>query len=358
MPDLSIDRCSVLLTAGLPHDALLEADRAIRRLEAGRGQPAKRAELLLTAGSAALDAGFPQAALSRARAAGQLFRAQRRTWWHAHARFVLVRARYLAGPASPQLLRQAGECAAVLDRLGSGQAPQARLLAGRVALALGRARGADHHLALAARSRLRPGPPLSRANGWLAEALRAEAAGSPRRVLAACRRGFEVLDEHSLTLGATELRAQATARAPSWPPWRSAGPCGRAGRGACWPGVNAGGPRSRPCPPSPADEPGLQAELTAFRAVARRLDRVQSRGEPTAALQREQLRLEGAIRSRAMRSPGSGVPRRYDFGPGALLDRLGTARLIEIVDIVQVSLGTVHEPLTFVKVPSVVETSA
>jgi CHAT domain len=83
----------------------------------------------------------------------------------------------------------------------------------------------------------------------------------------------------------------------------------------------------------PADEPGLQAELTAFRAVARRLDRAQSRGEPTAALQREQLRLESAVRSRAMRSPGSGVPRRYDFGPGALLDRLGTARLIEIVDI-------------------------
>jgi hypothetical protein len=334
VPDLSIDRCAVLLTAGLPHDALLEADRAIGRLEAGRGQPAKRAELLLTAASAALDAGFPQAALSRARAAGQLFRAQRRTWWHAHARFILVRAGYLAGPASAQLLRQAGECAAVLDRLGSGQAPQARLLAGRVALALGRARGADHHLTLAARSRLRPGPPLSRANGWLAEALRAEAAGSPRRVLAACRRGFEVLDEHSLTLGATELRAQATAQGTELATLaqRWALRAGRPRRLLAWSERWRATVQAVPAV-RPADEPGLQAELTAFRAVARRLDRAQSRGEPTAALQREQLRLESAVRSRAMRSPGSGVPRRYDFGPGALLDRLGTARLIEIVDI-------------------------
>ena len=123
MKEVSVSDSNPRVLAALTDDALLEADRAIRRLEAGRGQPAKRAELLLTAGSAALDAGFPQAALSRARAAGQLFRAQRRTWWHAHARFVLVRARYLAGPASPQLLRQAGECAAVLDRLGSGQEP-------------------------------------------------------------------------------------------------------------------------------------------------------------------------------------------------------------------------------------------
>ena len=46
--------------------------------------------------------------------------------------------------------------------------------------------------------------------GWLGEALRAEAAGRPGRMLAACRRGLDVLDEHRLTLGASELRAQAT----------------------------------------------------------------------------------------------------------------------------------------------------
>ena len=45
-----------------------------------------------------------------------------------------------------------------------------------------------------------------------AEALWAESADEPRQMLAACRRGLEVLEDHRLTLGASELRAQATAR--------------------------------------------------------------------------------------------------------------------------------------------------
>ena len=52
---------------------------------------------------------------------------------------------------------------------------------------------------------------LARAQGWLAEALRADAAGDRRRLLAACGRGLAILDEHQVTLGASELRAQATA---------------------------------------------------------------------------------------------------------------------------------------------------
>ena len=334
VPDLSIDRCAVLITAGLPHDALLEADHAIQQLDAGRGQPAKRAELLLIAASAALGAGDPQTALARAQAADSLFLAQRRSWWHAHTRFILIRARFAADPASASLLRQAGTCATALERLGSVQAPQARLLAGRVALDTGSARRADYYLAVAARARRRQGPPLSRAGGWLAEALRAEAASSPRRVFAACRRGFEVLDEHGLTLGATELRVQATAQgaelaalAQRWA-LRAGRPRQLLAWSERWRATVQAVPAVRP-----VDDPGLRTELTAFRAVASRLDSARSRSEPTSALQREQTRLESAIRARVMRSPGSGIPHRYDFDPGALLDRLGTSRLIEIVDI-------------------------
>jgi tetratricopeptide (TPR) repeat protein len=334
VPDLSIDRCAVLITAGLPHDALLETDHAIRQLDAVRGQPAKRAELLLIAASAALESGDPQAALARAHAAGGLFLAQRRGWWHAHARFILIRARYAVGPASATLLRQAGWCATVLERLGSAQAPQARLLAGRVALDLGSARCGDHHLAVAAQTRRRRGPPLSRASGWLAEALRADAASSARRVFAACRRGFEVLDEHSLTLGATELRVQATGQGAELAAlaqrWALRG--GRPRRLLAWSERWRATVQAVPAV-RPVEEPRLQAELTAFRAAASRLDDARSRGDPTAAHQREQIRLETAIRARVMRSPGSGVPHRYDFDPAALLDRLGNARLIEIVDI-------------------------
>ena len=48
--------------------------------------------------------------------------------------------------------------------------------------------------------------------GWAAQALRARAAGSGRGVLEACRRGLDVLDDHRMTLGASELRARATAQ--------------------------------------------------------------------------------------------------------------------------------------------------
>ena len=79
-----------------------------------------------------------------------------------------------------------------------------------MALDLGRRDAAERHLVEAARNRRR-GLALSRASGWLSEALRAEAAGHPRRLLTACHRGLEVLEEYRFTLGASELRAQATA---------------------------------------------------------------------------------------------------------------------------------------------------
>src|SRR6266540_2959680 len=210
VPDLSIDRCAVLLAAGLSRDALEEADRAIRGLEQVRGQATKRAELLLTAANSALAAADTRAAMERAGAARRLFGAQQRPWWRAHAGFLLVRAGFAAGMASGRLLRQAERTAALLDGLRAGDASQAHLLAGRTALALARFQDADRHLAIAARARRR-GPVLYRAGGWLAEALRAEAVAGPRQVLNACRRGLDLLDEHRDTLGASELRAQATA---------------------------------------------------------------------------------------------------------------------------------------------------
>ena len=128
----------------------------------------------------------------------------------AHAGLALAQAHYAAGPVSAQLLRAASQAAVRLEALGSAEATQAHLLGGRVALDLGRRDEADRHLSTAAQSRRR-GPEMARASGWLCEALRAEAAADPRRLLAACRRGLAVLDEFQFTLGASELRAQATA---------------------------------------------------------------------------------------------------------------------------------------------------
>jgi tetratricopeptide (TPR) repeat protein len=330
---LRVKRCAVLLAAGLAGDAIAEAEAALGEIEEIHGQTTEKADLLLMAANCALAAAQPQAALDWARAAYRLFRSQRRPWQHAHAARVLIEARYKAGPVSAPLLREANRAAARLDELGSSDAAQAHLLAGRVALELGRRDDAELHLAALARIRRR-GPALSRVSGWLGEALRAEAAGRPSRMLTACRRGLDVLDEHRLGLGASELRAQATvhgaelaalaqrhvarARRPrlllTW--------CER------WRATAYAVP-----PVRPSADAELNAHLAALRTVTRGLDQARSQGMPSASLQKEQQRLETEVRASALRARGNEPWTRVPFSPADLLDELGSAQLIEIVDV-------------------------
>jgi tetratricopeptide (TPR) repeat protein len=334
IPDLSIDRCAVLLAAGLPRDALDEADAAIRDLDQVHGQATKKAELLLTAARAALADADAQAAQQRAQAARRLFGSQQRTWWHAQAGLLLLQARYSAGSVSGRLLREAERTAVRLDALGSADAQHARLLAGRVALALGRPQDADRNLAAAARGRRRPGPAMTRANAWLAEALRAAAAGRPRRLLSACRHGLSVLDEHQLTLGASELRARATAQGAELAvlAQRHALDARRPRALLFW--TERWRATALAVPPvRPFDDQQLQADLTAVRDVMSRLEVAGATGAPTAELQREQLRLESAIRFRAMRARGPGGAGSFGFDPATLLEKIAAERLIQIADI-------------------------
>jgi tetratricopeptide (TPR) repeat protein len=332
-PFISLDRCDVLLAAGLTREALDEADAAISDIEQTHGWPTKKAELLLAAANCALAAAEPQEALDRARSAYRLFRSQQNAWGQAHTRLVQVQARYALGPVMGRLLGAADEAADRLEELGSGEATQAHLLAGRIALDLHRPADADCHLGAAARSRRR-GPAMARANGWLGEALRAEAAAEPRLMLAACRRGLEVLDEHRFTLGASELRAQATARGGEL--------AVLAQRHAAW----ARRPRHflswaerwrATALAVPAVRPSADAELntglTALREVTSRLEEARQQGTPAGELQREQLRLEGVVRARSLQAPGLGDIGRTVIDVAGLLDQLGPAQLVEIVDV-------------------------
>jgi tetratricopeptide (TPR) repeat protein len=331
-PSLSLDRCAVLLAAGLTADALAEAEAAVRDMERVRGRATKKAELLLMAANCALAAAQPQTALDRAQAAYRLFRSQQNAWWQAHAARVLVQARYAAGPVSPALLREADRAAVRLDALGASDATQAHLLAGRMALELGRREHADRHLLAAARSR-RAGPAISRAAGWLSEALRAQAAGKPRRLLSACRRGLAVLDEHRLSFGASELRAQATAHGAELASLaqRYAVAAGRPrlllSWSERWRATALAVPAVRP-----VADAELSTALAALRSVTRRAEDAASKGAPTAALRREQRRLENTVRASTLRAPG-GAAAGAAFNPADLLDDLGAARLIEIVEV-------------------------
>jgi CHAT domain-containing protein len=332
-PGLSIDRCAVLLAAGLAGDALTEADAAVRDIEHLHGRATKKAELLLMAANCALAAARPQAALDWAQAAYRLFRSQHSDWWQASAGFMLVRARYAAGPVSAALLREANRVTVRLEVLGSSDATQAHLLAGRVALGLGRRAVADRHLAVAAQGRRR-GPPLARASGWLSAALRAEAAGDSRRLLAACRQGLAVLDEHRLALGASELRAQATAHGAELASLaqrhaaRSHRPRLLLSWSERWRATALAVPAVRP-----PDDASLQAGLAALRAVTSQLDQAQRQSEPSAALHREQARLERVVRACSLRARGTADADHAAIKVADLLDQLGSAQLVEIVDV-------------------------
>ncbi|MCX4855175.1 CHAT domain-containing tetratricopeptide repeat protein [Streptomyces canus] len=328
---LNIRRCEVLMAAGLAPEALAEADAAIAVLDGIGGQSTRKAELLLAAARAARLAGDAHTAIARADLAVRLFAGQRRTWWETHARLVLIEARVAAGRGSGRLVADA---AAVADRLasfGAPAAPEASLLAGRIALGLGWREDAQRHLEVAARSR-HSGPPLARMTGWAAQALWARAVGSDRRVLEACRRGLDVLDDHRTTLGASELRARATAQGAEL--------AGLAARAS----LASGGPRrllvwserwratvlSAP-PTRPPADPELLSGLTAFREIAARAEAARMEGRPVPTLEREQRRLEREIRSRTLHMRGDAPGDGYRFDPRRLLERLGDdVRLVEL----------------------------
>ena len=337
-PDLSMHRCAALTAAGLARDAMQEADDAISHLDRIHGRPTKRAELLLTAASCALAAGQPGTALARAAEARQMFDRQGRQWWRAHAELARVSAAVRAGPVAAALLRDAQRCVRELSELGSPDQPLARLATGRVALALGQTAVASEHLAAAAVGR-RHGPALSRGVAWLAEALRAEAVGDPQRLIYACRRGLDVIDEYRSMLGSSELRAQTTAHGAELANLgqRHALRLGRPRLMLAWSERWRAVALSVP-PVRPHGDERWQADLAAMRDVSSRLSRASSLGLRSASLNHEQKRLERAVRARALRTLGTG--RRNGarssiagFDVSGLLAELGDDRLLEIVDI-------------------------
>ncbi|MFJ9903324.1 CHAT domain-containing protein [Streptomyces sp. NPDC101152] len=327
---LYIRRCEVLMAAGLAPEALAEADAAIAVLDGIGGQSTRKAELLLVAARAARLADDAHTAIARAAVAVRLFAGQRRPWWETHARLVLIEARLAAGRGSGRLVADAAAVAERLASFGAPAAPEASLLAGRIALGLGWTADAERHLAVAARSR-HGGPPLARMTGWAAQALRARLAGSGRGVLEACRRGLDVLDDHRMTLGASELRARATAQGAELAALaqqvslESGAPRRLLVWSERWRATVLSTPPTRP----PAD-PELLGHLTAFRDIAARAEEARSDGRPIPALEREQRRLEREIRSRTLHMRGDRPGDEDRFDAGRLLARLGEVRLVEL----------------------------
>lgn len=330
-PELDVTRVQVLLAAELARDALRVADAAVARSTELHGSAVRRAELLFSAALAASAAGDQETAASRSAEAVAMFRHQQRAWWVARSELVLLESRFDTGDTSSALLRAGTRLVATLESVDPTRVPEARLLCGRLALARGqKTTGVRHLKAAAAR---RPRDVRARTAGWLARAVLADLEGRPRDMLAACSRGLDLIDVHLGTLGATELRAQATAQGDDLA--RIAlGHAARIGDAALllswserWRATALTVP-----PVRPEVDPEMTRDLAALRVVARRLEDEQpSTGAGT--LRKEQRRLEEAVRRRAMHSPGAGSHDSQRIRVTELRSLLGDADLVELTDV-------------------------
>ena len=332
-PELVVDKCTVLLAAGLARDALCEADAAVSTIERDRGSAAWRAELLYSsalAAAATRDLGLAQ---RRSAEALRLFRRQQRPWWAARAELILLLCRFAGEDRSARLLQAARRVTGRLDELDAARAVEAHLLTGRLALAQGRRDEAGRHLRSAAGTRHR-GQLRTRSTGWLAQATWCEAEGRWRGMLAACDRGLAQLDLHLRTLGATELRTLATAHGVELAGMvlRYAVRRGNARLLLEWSERwRATVLRITPVRPPPDSE--LVADLAALRNVAARLDSARDDRSAAPALYRERRRLEAAVRQRVLHTPAVAVRDAEPFTTADLLEQLGDTDLLELTDV-------------------------
>ena len=330
--DLAIDRCTVLLTAGLPLDGVQIIDRV---LQSETILPAKRSELLLASARARLGAGDAQGAKGQSELAARAFQRQRRTSWLTRARLVYTHSDFVAGTGDQaKMYSRLVGIAESLEAEGSDEGALAHLLAGRIALQNGMP-GAGLHLETAARHR-HSGAPVARATGWIAHALANEHAGRSAAAMLACARGLEELREHSATFGSLELRALATAHGAEL------------ARIALRHAVKAGRPRSMvewterwratalQLPTGPAAGVRPEAELAALRQLTRRLEQLgtSDADDPApatvATLQRERARLEDLIRGKQHMASGRAADRTR-FRTSELVDHLGEHTFVELL---------------------------
>jgi tetratricopeptide (TPR) repeat protein len=328
--DLVLDRADLLLYAGLATEALQIADAAAAVLSASgeaRGYP----NALLTASHAALATGGIETALKRATEALLEFRRQHRQGWTALAAYAGVRARWGAGDRSAEALRLARATADELTaaRL-TGQALDARLIAGRTALALGRRPAARRELALVAAKRAH-GTAQQRSRGWMAEALLRIDDGRSPSAFRALRAGLDVIDRHRATMGATELRAHASNHATDLATLgqRLAIESGRPAAVLEWTERWRGAALRLP-PVRPPDDAELAADLAALREVHTDLERAAAEGGPTAALTRRRAALEASVLRRTRRVSGAVHAADEVAIPAQLVEVLGDAVLVEI----------------------------
>ena len=299
-----IDRSEVLLRARLTSEARVNAEMAVRKLTE-EGEAAYVAIARLKLAESALAQGDYETAGRVAEQARRAFARQERTSWATLARHVTLQAAWMSGGRSPAMLTSARRTANELATAGLTLASlDARLVAARIALDLGRQRIARRELDVARAARNR-GPVQLRARAWHAEALLRQADGDRRGTESALLAGVRLLERYRATLGATDLRAHASGHTADLAAMGVglAIDEGNSERTLNWiERCRAGSLRLRPA--RPPDDSRLADSLSQLRAVVAKLDAAAMAGRPTAELEAGQEELEEVVRRRARHATG------------------------------------------------------
>jgi tetratricopeptide (TPR) repeat protein len=324
-----------LLSANLAEEAFAQAVAAVAALGRG-GERRLHAVSALLLARAALAAGRPGPARAAARRARERFGRLGDAGQVAAATHLELMARAALSRPTPQLADELTGAAWALETAGRrSEAVAAHVDALTAHLRLGRLDAAAPHRAAVARARR--GPLLQQAVSWTGEARCRDAAGDRRGAVRAVERGLACVDRHRDTLGATELRAEASGHGAALAALgvdlalRSGRPDAVLRAAERW---RAGALRRRPVLP---DELGdLLGGLR--RAVAAVADAQATGQDPSPHLAR-QAALEVAIRRAARRREASGEDAPARIEPvRSLREALGDRALVELVE----HAGTVH----------------
>jgi CHAT domain-containing protein/tetratricopeptide (TPR) repeat protein len=325
-----LDRAEALLAARLLVEARDIAERAVPVLRR-RKLDAYAAVVQLVLAQIALLDGRLDEARELAETTSAVFAKQGRHSYRAAAAVTALRAAWAAGNATPELLAEASRLTTRLEAAGwSVAALDSRLVAGQIALALGRTRTARSRLGPLAR-RTQQDPADVRSRVFHARALLHLAAGDRRRAEVALRAGMAAVERHREAMGGTELRANASAHAAELAGLgtRLALEDGAADRVLRWAERwRAGVLALRPV--RPPGETELAANLAQLRQVVHA--QADASGRELARLTRTQVTLERAVQRLARHSSST---RRYQPGPPAAAEirkALRDEALVEFVE--------------------------
>ncbi len=299
---LHADRAEMFLDVGLVAEALEAAREAVRLFVDG-GDVVYEAEARALLALALLAAGHAREARSEALAAADMFRAQGRDEWAAHAASIAVEGGLESGADPSELADVAVAAARTLSVAGwDHEATTAGARAVRALLAAERRDEAEEVAAmLSSRRRV---PASQRIARWYSVALVRRARGDRRGLRRAVTAGLAELGRYRALLGASELRARSAVHGVRLVALAVADALERdrawevLGAVDVWRGFTAA---VRARPPRDPELARLLAELRRLEAEAR------SGTSDPSALARRRAGVEEAIRRRTIATAGDGA---------------------------------------------------